>query len=363
MSTMYQAREPLPIWSARIGEAMPPLSLSPGGYLKVERSDTQRRRKPSGIDKLLQATPASTVITETCDRTIAFSGGGWHGVTTVNAVYGSGLGIGSENARFDHDFVRNKLRSSARDSGVNLAQMLAEYEQTASLFVDCARTVYRLTRDLKARNFRRMGLDFRFWNRKLSNAVLQYQYGISPLISDINDSIEALKNASVKPLYIRSKASKKNRDRIVYPQPASFYWPATDTVIDVEYSVSGWSVFMMNNEALHSTLGSYGFTNPLALGYELIPYSFVLDWWINVGEFLASLDNSLYIKSGYCQLSYRELYHKYNSVWSDCFTKQQSSVRLGVEGLSSVASLVYKPSASKMHILNGVALLGSLLPR
>lgn len=42
-----------------------------------------------------------------------------------------------------------------------------------------------------------------------------------------------------------------------------------------------------------STLQQLGVTNPLLLAWELVPYSFIADWFIPVGDYLQSLDRFL----------------------------------------------------------------------
>jgi hypothetical protein len=53
-----------------------------------------------------------------------------------------------------------------------------------------------------------------------------------------------------------------------------------------------------------ANLQDWGITNPLLLAWELLPYSFVVDWFIPVGDWLATVDYSL-------GLSFKEGFESY----------------------------------------------------
>lgn len=118
----------------------------------------------------------------------------------------------------------------------------------------------------------------------------------------------------------------------------------------------------MNTDSLRTSLSRYGFTNPIALAYELVPYSFVLDWWINLGDVLASLDNLTLVKELYVRDSTRTTISKQcvaaNAYVSGSWKEIQIvDARSAPQPISRINTLEYKPSVSKLHILNGLALL------
>lgn len=47
--------------------------------------------------------------------------------------------------------------------------------------------------------------------------------------------------------------------------------------------------YSLGNSVFHN-LSSFGVTNPASLAWELLPFSFVVDWFLPVGDFLSSLD-------------------------------------------------------------------------
>lgn len=112
---------------------------------------------------------------------------------------------------------------------------------------------------------------------------------------------------------------------------------------------------------------AYGFANIPALAYESTPFSFVLDWWVNLGEVLASLDNlllldKLYVIDSSSDRVFKQvdtIPSKYISEGSGLWISRTDARSAPVE-ISRVATLRYKPSVSLKHILNGTALINSL---
>jgi len=57
-----------------------------------------------------------------------------------------------------------------------------------------------------------------------------------------------------------------------------------------------------------------GITNPLLIGWELVPFSFVVDWFLPVGNWLESVDAMLGYESAYYSSSFRV-----EAIWNDDF--------------------------------------------
>lgn len=341
-----------------------PVTWADYGFRSFGRSDLVRRKKPKGIDQLRQATAVSYTLQERFDAPIVFR----QGKSTVYSSVcqdtgGATLGYGGETLPSTDEVLRNKLLAKAKAATVNLANALGEYRQTATLFRDAATFVARSARALKARDPRMLYDPRSSLSSKMSNAVLVTQYGIRPLVSDVLGSIEVLKQASDRPLYFRSNASTTDRLERRYTIYNSSAKPES-VVCTLDKRSSAWSLVELNNQVLHQTLGQFGFTNPLGVAWELVPFSFVVDWFFNVGEFLASLDNCLYFKNGIYQISTREDYKRVAKVRGAMgYYHRRQSTRSSVKGLGVVSSLRYKPSLSLEHILNGTALLGQYLSK
>jgi hypothetical protein len=102
----------------------------------------------------------------------------------------------------------------------------------------------------------------------------------------------------------------------------------------------------------------------LALAWELIPYSFVVDWLFPVGDYLSSLDALV----GVSDLSYYTVDHidkvmvgsAHGGVWRGelrYYYRTPPATNLPLPRFG------YKPSVSSTKVANGIALLKQLRPR
>lgn len=120
-------------------------------------------------------------------------------------------------------------------------------------------------------------------SKSMANNFLEFHFGWSPLLQDIYNSVEIFldpKLPVVRPFKVRAAASAKGR--IPPSSPFGVTW-TTDEVIKVQL---GGGMFISNpNLHLASQLG---LANPLVVAWELVPFSFVADWFGNVGQVLSS---------------------------------------------------------------------------
>jgi hypothetical protein len=112
-------------------------------------------------------------------------------------------------------------------------------------------------------------------------------------------------------------------------------------------------------------VSQFGITNPLLLAWELIPYSFVVDWLFPVGRFLSSLDALNGISDLRVQTSCWEehsifFFGKYGGSAEFHGTRYN---RNGVQGSLALPKLSYEPSDSLKAVANGLALLTQLRRR
>jgi hypothetical protein len=110
-------------------------------------------------------------------------------------------------------------------------------------------------------------------------------------------------------------------------------------------------------------LSQVGITNPALLVWELIPYSFVFDWIIPVGDFLGSLDalvgvENLLVGDSYTVTSYHE--NVLEKTQSKTYVRIVDYSRFVLSSSLLFPKLSYKPSKSLTAVANGVALLRQL---
>lgn len=205
--------------------------------------------------------------------------------------------------------VASRLLSKARRSEFSLPVTAIEARKTVSLVSDTARTLAGVIFDLRRGDllgaYRRLEMDTSASQRRKFNAAfganpsaaaasywLQAQYGWKPLLNDVKNGAEALamivtRNGSQSEMTVRTGftarriASYSSIVKMVSPS-----WTG-GCVVETQHSRRGSWTFKPLQQDLPGLLG---LTNPFLVGWELIPFSFVADWFLPIGNYLESLD-------------------------------------------------------------------------
>lgn len=168
---------------------------------------------------------------------------------------------------------------SQMKGGANLAVDLAESRATGKLIKSAlliTRTVRQLVKDFKRQP----------WDMPAS-LWMTYRYGVMPLIYSSYDILDAaLKPQATNPIHIRDRQLRrlgeglisKTGSRTSYTNPEITVKRAFDSA-RLEYG------FMFRPKPN----GLYDWTslNPFGIAWELVPLSFVADWFVNVGQTLS----------------------------------------------------------------------------
>lgn len=122
--------------------------------------------------------------------------------------------------------------------------------------------------------------DWRSAAKNVSATWLEYHFGWEPLVKDIYNAIDVLQNP-YQPVRVvgRAKASRTTddsgtRNRWYVDTQSTFGWR-----ISADLSVSNPNLYRANQ---------LGLVNPASIAWELVPFSFVVDWFLPVGAFLDS---------------------------------------------------------------------------
>lgn len=108
------------------------------------------------------------------------------------------------------------------------------------------------------------------------------------------------------------------------------------------------------------TFDSLGF-NPVSIAWELTAFSFVVDWWINVGEVLEGLGNSTYVENiMYIPCFTHEYLRRIDAPGKPGYFRWIQKGRSSLKTISVRPELCSKPDVSWRHIANGTALLSVL---
>lgn len=187
-----------------------------------------------------------------------------------------------------------KVRQKLEDQVVSLGETLMEYRETVNLFTSAARTVaaaWRQYRNIRRLRFRKLRL------RDVAAAEVTSALGIAPTLGTVYDACDVLMNRLEEPIYRRVVAVVRERDSDVW---ADAYGSVEGTW---ETSQKAIFYFELDKEARRVEFGS-----PWEIAWELVPFSFVVDWFFPVGDWLLSLDALKGVKSTWGTVTQRQRY-------------------------------------------------------
>lgn len=184
---------------------------------------------------------------------------------------------------------------NAKRQKVNLGVALAEARTTARMIGQTAERIGKMVNAFKAKNPKKIWDAVKRGGRHMPASYLEMSYGWSPLLQDVLGSAEALAEAQNLgrrfSVVVKGAASETSRHS-QRKEWAGLYDLVYEGVI--KHRVEVVLRFDLPANMLDS-LSSLGLTNPLAIQYELVPYSFVLDWFLPVGDWVNRLDAGSYL--------------------------------------------------------------------
>lgn len=197
--------------------------------------------------------------------------------------------VGFDTQGFSPDFnpLMSTILKKIKDQKVNVSVLIPELGKTTDMFMNFARTVYEGYRRLRRGQFIRGAI----WDRRrtrhqqsrwLAERWLELSYGWKPLMGDIWGLYQELQ-----------KTHTGNYKKVRTRQAQGFQRVKTDPYFSnviADYDAQLHMVARYREEVTLKSASALGITNPLATAWELIPYSFVLDWAISVGDYLNNLD-------------------------------------------------------------------------
>jgi len=169
----------------------------------------------------------------------------------------------------------------------NVAEMIATRQQTIDMVTDAAKKVADLMRSLK----RSLADEAKGKRKRKSKAKddsisarwLELQYGWLPLIQgvyvSVDDPLPPLSRVIVSRKTRRSQWVVKGNNASSFNVSFTGYLRSTVTV----------SARVTASNTLLAAAHEYGLNNPALLAWELLPYSFVVDWFFQVGAYLEAM--------------------------------------------------------------------------
>lgn len=191
----------------------------------------------------------------------------------------------------------------------NMAQNIAQVSQLSALVFGTANTLVRALTQLKRKNIvgavRTLMAGQRpgrwqgpigspsIWKSVASN-WLQLQYGWKPLLSDIEGLFKVMGNLAGPQDFIQrasSTASAQRNYTIQYPPGGGLTGDTPGITTFMVTSTTRYKIRFRIENPLQAFFAQTGFTNPINLGWELLPFSFVVDWFVPIGSYFETFSS------------------------------------------------------------------------
>lgn len=290
-----------------------------------------------------------------------------------NTIIGNGnvMAINPSSVTFDPPLNYNGVYARALDKlneqvrgNLDLSVDFAEYKQVHRMLklqdkvTDYTKTFFK----------RKFGLI-----RAIANARLEYMYGVKPLLSSVfgaADEILRRVYSDTKSFRVRASDTGYKVKKIgiqLYYGPEQF--DASNVRIKLSCTL-GIRLIQHDHDAAR-----FMSLNPASIAWELMPYSFVVDWFLGVGDYLRNMETYLLYNNDFLS-GYRSDLAAFSgsAINADKITSYPpgtDSRSCNVEGLRFNRTVLYQyPTPNKpqlqadlgsSRLLNGAALLAQFL--
>lgn len=237
--------------------------------------------------------------------------------------YGSGPSSKGNPLTVDQHYVdmdlmaqcKLDLLNEIKSMDINVAVFTAEAGKTVSLFGSSFEKLFGFALALRRGDFRKAYNKLKPWSkakayfrpasRQFAQQVLEYKYAWTPLMYDLYGASKALAEALGGKPPVRSFTKSKTRDSTwesgssnVSPRMLRINADQTNTTTaytiprsfdtHIEHTKTQVARAGLQVSPICGDVSNYGLNDPLLVAWELVPFSFVFDWFVNVGDYLSA---------------------------------------------------------------------------
>lgn len=193
--------------------------------------------------------------------------------------------------------ILNKAKSGAANAVVAFAERAQTIEMCKQMFSAAVRSLIALK---AGKIWKAAKILFPTSSKELANQRLAYSFGLKPLVGDLDNIVKMLAsgNQDDQTFDLVAVATRTYNDS----QTRSFNYGIKGTSsmltkceITCKYKMR---VKIPSTATRNATL--LGLTNPAEVAWELIPFSFVVDWFLPIGNYLASVDSLFGLNVVWC---------------------------------------------------------------
>lgn len=201
---------------------------------------------------------------------------------TIHSCFGGVSIPGSTWGSNDDIALLGKLREAVAGSSFNAGVFLGEGRQACDMIGDAAIRIAKAWKFARRGRFDRAAIaltdngKLRPMKKVTANNWLELQYGWLPLLQDAHDGAQFLAHQMSVPLEHRVRVRHR---RLLTPKIGAC------TCSVARGAIAGQIIAKLREK---DVITLSGLTDPASVLWEVMPYSFVIDWFIPVGNYLAA---------------------------------------------------------------------------
>lgn len=200
--------------------------------------------------------------------------------------------------------VRNSARLRAEaaftEQAGSFGESLGSLTETGKMIHKRAKQIANIASALRNRNFGRLEHELKSSlpssvkrvkkGRELANGWLELEFGWKPLIQDVYDGVEAYRKGLVENgTLVKATGQRSGNFTLIPGLPRGSNYSnlkANDLTPRIRSRAYG---VVRNSRAF--TLNQLGLANPALLAWQLLPFSFVVDWFLPISSILGMISN------------------------------------------------------------------------
>lgn len=192
----------------------------------------------------------------------------------------------------------NAARNRLNEHGSSFGETIATFRQTTNMVTNRVLGIAELALALRKGDFKKIGSIIKGdvpgslkripASRRLADGWLELEFGWKPLVEDVYTGLDLYRNKLKKGDLANSRANCKSGG---FGPKESSNEAMTRRILNNGANTSVKLYATVSNPTV-ATLNDMGVINPALIGWQLLPFSFVVDWFYPVSSTLAAMTAS-----------------------------------------------------------------------